>query len=271
MDKYTLRTGLREQTILKDVYFTPPFNLVEVRENKKNHLLEMMVMSSSPGLLNNDFYDINIEVIDNTALNLQTQSYQRIHISNNITRQKMNVKVGENSYFSHVPHPSVPHKGAQYHAVNRVNLKASSTLLWAEILTCGRKYMAEKEMFQFREFHSTTEIYQESKLIYKDNLYIKPEQNVLSQLGQYEEYTHQGGMVFVSPTEEVTSRIEAISARFAKEHGIEYGISKLSPKAYILRVLGTEGQQLFKLFSEIRVAEDKLVNEKYSAKQQNAI
>ncbi len=64
MDTYSLKTGLREQTILKDIYFTSPFNLVEVRENKKNQLLEVMVMSSSPGLLNNDVYDLSIEVID---------------------------------------------------------------------------------------------------------------------------------------------------------------------------------------------------------------
>lgn len=39
MEKYSLKTGLREQTILKDVYFTPPFNLVEVRENKKKSVV----------------------------------------------------------------------------------------------------------------------------------------------------------------------------------------------------------------------------------------
>ena len=75
MQKYSLKTGLREQTILKDVYFTPPFNLVEVRENKKNHLLEMMVMSTSPGLLNDDFYDISIEVIDGSSLNLHGRGW----------------------------------------------------------------------------------------------------------------------------------------------------------------------------------------------------
>ncbi len=121
MEKYSLKTGLREQTILKDVYFTPPFNLVEVRENKKNPLLEMMVMSSSPGILNDDFYDINIEVIDGSSLNLQTQSYQRIYVSEKGTNQNMAISVGKNAYFSHVPHPVVPHRGARYTAKNIIN------------------------------------------------------------------------------------------------------------------------------------------------------
>lgn len=261
MDKYSLKTGLREQTILKDVYFTTPFNLVEVRENKKNPLLEMMVMSSSPGLLNDDFYDITIEVIDNTSLNLQTQSYQRIHVSETGTNQNMRVSVGKNAYFSYAPHPTVPHKGARYKAKNTIHIQNSSTLLWSEILTCGRKYMAEEEQFMFKKHHAITEIYQEDRLIYKDNLYIVPEEINHKEFGQYEEYTHQGSLFFVIPDIDVKQRMEKISNRLTKEEGISFGISKVLDNAYVLRVLGNEGEQLYRLFTEIRLEEDLLINQ----------
>ncbi|RXJ52684.1 urease accessory protein UreD [Gelidibacter gilvus] len=264
MEKYSLKTGLREQTILKDVYFTPPFNLVEVRENKKNPLLEMMVMSSSPGILNDDFYDINIEVIDGSSLNLQTQSYQRIFVSEKGTNQQMHISVGDRAYFSHVPHPVVPHKGARYTAKSTIHLKNNSTLLWGEILTCGRKYMGEGELFQFKKHHAITEIYQEDVLIFKDNLYIVPEEINLKEFGQYEEYTHQGSLFFIAPATDVTERMDNISNRLSKEEGISYGISKLLDNAYVLRILGNEGQQLYKLFTEIRLAEDKLINQSVS-------
>ncbi|MBZ0242306.1 MAG: urease accessory protein UreD [Bacteroidales bacterium] len=262
MEKYSLKTGLREQTILKDVYFTPPFNLVEVRENKKNPLLEMMVMSSSPGILNDDFYDINIEVIDGSALNLQTQSYQRIFVSEKGTNQNMHISVGEDAYFSHAPHPVVPHRGARYTARNSIKIKDSSTLLWAEILTCGRKYMAEGELFQFKKHHAITEIFQEGVLIFKDNLYIVPEEIDLKQFGQYEEYTHQGSLFFIAPETDVEGRMNRISDRLSKEEGISYGISKLLDNAYLLRILGNEGEQLYNLFTEIRKEEDNLINRK---------
>ena len=262
MDKYTLRTGLREQTILKDVYFTTPFNLVEVRENKKNPLLEMMVMSSPPGLLDDAFYDITIEVIDDTSLNLQTQSYQRIHVSETGTNQNMRVWVGENAYFSFAPHPTVPHKSARYKAKNTIHIKDSSTLLWSEILTCGRKYMAQEEQFLFKKHHAITEIYQEDRLIYKDNLYIVPEEINLKEFGQYEGYTHQGSLFFIIPDVDVTERMEEISNRLSEEEGISYGISKVLDNAYVLRVLGNEGEQLYRLFTDIRVAEDGLINKR---------
>ncbi|EGV42516.1 urease accessory protein UreD [Bizionia argentinensis JUB59] len=260
MERYSLKTGLREQTILKDVYFTSPFNLVEVRENKKNQLLEMMLMSSSPGLLNNDFYDITIEVIDGSALNLQTQSYQRIFVSEKGTQQNMAISVGDDAYFSHVPHPTVPHKGAKYKAKNAIHIKGSSTLLWGEILTCGRKYMAEGEEFQFKKHHTVTEIYQDDVMIFKDNLYIVPEEINLKQFGLYEEYTHQGSLFFIAPETDITERMERISEVFSKEKGISFGISKMMENAYSIRVLGNEAQQLYKLFTQIRKDEDLLIN-----------
>lgn len=262
MEKYSLKTGLRETTILKDVYFTPPFNLVEVRENKKNPLLEVMIMSSSPGILNDDFYDINIEVIDGSALNLQTQSYQRIHVSEKDTKQNMRVSVGDRAYFSHAPHPAVPHKGARYTARNTIHLKNSSTLLWAEILTCGRKYMAEGELFLFKKHHAITEIFIEDVLVFKDNLYIVPQEIDLNQFGQYEGYTHQGSLFFINPANDVAERMDKLSKRLSKEDGITYGITKILDNAYLLRILGNEGEQLYNLFTEIRKAEDDLINQK---------
>lgn len=264
MEKYSLKTGLRNQTILKDVYFTPPFNLVEVRENKENPLLEIMVMSSSPGILNDDFYDINIEVVDGSSLNLQTQSYQRIYVSEKGTRQNMAISVGDSAYFSHVPHPVVPHKGAHYTARNTIHIKDGSTLLWGEILTCGRKYMAREELFLFKKHHAVTEIFQEDVLIFKDNLYIVPEEIDLGQFGQYEGYTHQGSLFFIMPKINVAERMEKISDRLSKEDGISFGISQLLDNAYVLRILGHGAEQLYKLFTGIRLAEDYLINQRKS-------
>lgn len=265
MEKYSLKTGLRERTILKDVYFTPPFNLVEVRENKSNLLLEIVVMSSSPGILNDDFYDISIEVIDGSSLNLQTQSYQRIFVSQKGTNQRMNISVGDGAYFSHIPHPVVPHNGARYTAKNTIHLKNSSTLLWGEILTCGRKYMALGELFLFRKYHAVTEIFQEGSLIFKDNIYIVPQAIDLNQFGQYEGYTHQGSLFFIAPAIKVDERMDTLSHRLSQEDGIMYGISKVRDNAFALRILGNEGEQLYNLFTEIRKQEDSPINQKASA------
>jgi len=262
MDKYSLTTGLREQTIMKDVYFTPPFNLVEVREIKKNPLLEVMVMSSSPGLLNDDSYSINIEVIDGSALNLQSQAYQRIFVSELGTTQSMNVRVGHDAYFSHTPHPTVPHKGARYTARNTIHLENSSTLLWGDILTCGRKHMGDGERFQFKKHHTITEIFRDGVLVFKDSLYLVPDEIDVNQFGQYEGRTHQGSLFFTAPNIDVEEKMREVTERLSSEADIDFGITKVLDDAYLFRVLGNEGEQILRLFTEIRQAEDSCINEK---------
>lgn len=260
MEKYHLKTGLREQTILKDVFFTPPFNLVEVRENKKNPLLEVMVMSSSPGMLNDDTYDIHIQVIDHTQLNLQTQSYQRIYVSKNGTRQRMKIEVGDHGYFSHTPHPTVPHRGANFSAENHISLKKTSTLIWGEILTCGRKLMEQGEKFTFLKHHTITTVQVEGKVIYKDNLYIVPDQIEVSEPGQYENYTHQGSLLVIKPGIDLPNTLDRLHDWLEGQKDIDFGISQLMENAYLLRVLGHSGEQLFRIFEAIRKEEDNYIN-----------
>ena len=43
-----LRNGI---TYLKNCYATPPFKLANITEDKQSHELQLMLMSSSPGIL----------------------------------------------------------------------------------------------------------------------------------------------------------------------------------------------------------------------------
>ncbi|MFG0261846.1 MAG: urease accessory protein UreD, partial [Novipirellula sp. JB048] len=126
----------------------------------------------------------------------------------------------------------------------------------------GRKQMAGDERFRFKSHHAITEIYQAGDLIFKDNLYLAPEEIDLDQFGQYEGYTHQGSLFFLDPHADVDATMSDVTARLSAESGVAFGISKLRDQAYLLRVLGHEGEQLFKLFTEIRLREDARINRK---------
>ncbi len=47
-------------TFLKDCYCKQPFKLKNITEDKRENLLRLMIASSSPGILNNDNYQIKI-------------------------------------------------------------------------------------------------------------------------------------------------------------------------------------------------------------------
>lgn len=251
MGRYSLRTDLhRHITILRDTFFTPPFNVVEVREDKKNPLLEIMVMSSSPGYFNKDDYQIDINVKKETMLNLQTQSYQRVYDTPDGARQQMIVNVEGHAYFSHLPHPSVPHKGAIFQSDNKIYLSDTSVLIWGEILACGRKLNGEA--FAFKKYRSLTQVFRRGKLLYKDNLYLNPSKINYKSLGQYEQYSYQANFLYVDPFHSPNDHMNLISDTLGDEEDILFGFSKISDDGSVVRILGNSGEQLFQVLKKIQ-------------------
>ena len=56
-------------TCLKQSYCTPPFKVVNITEDKSSPQLQLMLMNSSPGILDEDDYEQKIELSEpNTYL-----------------------------------------------------------------------------------------------------------------------------------------------------------------------------------------------------------
>jgi urease accessory protein len=95
IDTY-LRNGI---THLKSAYHTTPFKVAEIREDKNSVVLELMLMSSSPGILDGDCYDFEITIQGNCQLEFTTQSYQRIFTMEGSASQNMKVDVKKKRFF----------------------------------------------------------------------------------------------------------------------------------------------------------------------------
>ena len=80
-------------TYLKDSFSNRPFKIADIRENHQNPCLELMLMSSSPGLLGGDNYEIEVLIKAGGALQLKTQAYQRIFTMDAVATQTMTVQV----------------------------------------------------------------------------------------------------------------------------------------------------------------------------------
>src|SRR3954462_1531231 len=89
---------------LKHVYFTTPFKVANITEDKTEPKLDIMLMSSSPGVLDGDVYEMKIEVEKNCALQLHTQAYQRLFTMKHGAAQQLNVHLADNSSFIYLPH-----------------------------------------------------------------------------------------------------------------------------------------------------------------------
>jgi urease accessory protein len=245
-----IQTALRNgSTFLKSAYCTPPFKVADVTENKNENALQLMLMNSSPGVLDGDENHIQIDIQEGCSLQLQTQSYQRLFQMKKGASQQMVVHLSKNASFCFLPHPVVPHAASHFTAKSKIYLSEGCSLIWGEVLTCGRKLNGE--VFSFTRYHNVTEIYLLDKLVVKENLLLQPALTDMAALGQLEGYTHQASLIYLHETVEVRDLIKQISEDLEKEQHITFGITTTPVNGIILRVLGYKAEQLYRCLNKI--------------------
>lgn len=245
-----IQTALRQgRTYLSKSYATSPLKVADITENKHGGQLELMIMSSSPGILEGDEYDVRINVGAGCNLRLQTQSYQRLFTMQHGASQKMDVYLEKGSSFSYIPYPTVPHAGAIYKAWNKIYLSDDCSLTWGEVITCGRKLSGEN--FQFSKLHVATDVFINNKLLVKENLIVEPSKTKVSALGYWEGYTHQASLLFVDSNASINELIENARDLLALENNIVYGVSITPVNGFNVRILGYKAEQLFDCLKRI--------------------
>lgn len=255
IDKY-LKANLHIQTILREgntklgnCYFSPPFKVMNITEDKRGKDLHLMLMSSSPGILDEDDYELIVDVVANGSLQLHTQSYQRLFNMQVGAKQTMTINLKEGSSFSYLPHPAVPHEQSIFTAKNNIHLSSGCKLVWGEILTCGRKLNGE--VFAFSKYHSITNILLNQKLIIKENLLMQPTLVNPNLMGQLEGFTHQASLILYNETTDNAAFGDIVYEYLSLQEGIEFGVSTLHKNGLIVRLLGFKAEQLYDCLKSI--------------------
>lgn len=252
INRLNIISGYKDgRSYLKDAFFTRPFRLANIGEDKTDPALYLMVQNSSPGILDKDHYAINIQMESKSKLLLDSQSYQRLFNMKEGAKQDMNVSLSEYSAFSYVQHPIVPHELSIFRAHNVIRMEDNCSLTLGEIITCGRKHSGEE--FKYSRFQNLTEIYLKNKLILKDNVLLQPQLTDVHTLGQMEGYTHQGTLIYINTgLQEIKPVIENALADLISEEDIAFGVSQPFQDCMIVRVLGNGGEQMFNAFRRIQ-------------------
>jgi urease accessory protein len=206
-------------------------------------------MCSSPGILDGDTYQLLIEVGKNSFLQLHTQSYQRIFNMKKGAQQQLHLTIEADATLIFLPHPTVPHHSSTFKSYSKIQLEKSSTLIWGEILTCGRK--ENDEIFSFNSYHNTIDIYMDERLIIRENLLMKPSLINPSYIGQLEGYTHQASLICLKPTTQLSQLVDAIYEALLNEVDISFGVSTTHHQGIIVRILGYTAQQLHKVLKKV--------------------
>ncbi len=237
-----IRVAVRDgMSYLASGYFTPPFKVANITEDKLGPL-QLMLMCSSPGVLDGDAQVIQVELEANSRLQLHTQSYQRLFQMKGGASQSMEVRLQNGASFCWLPHPCVPHADSIFSGRNKVFLAAGCQLLWGEVLTCGRKLSGE--VFALSAYHMRTEVFIHERLVLLENVYLRPSVLPVGALGQMEGFTHQASLLWVKDggVGEARARVEKW---LAGREEIVYGVSEGPASSLVIRMLGNKAELLY--------------------------
>jgi urease accessory protein len=202
-----------------------------------------MLMSSSPGILDEDKYQLSIELAAGSSMHLHTQSYQRLFHMQQGASQHMEVRLQPGAAFCFLPHPSVPHASARFTTRNDIYLTDGCRLLWGEVLTCGRKLNGEA--FCFSQYHSLTNVYMGNKLVLRENMRITPAETDITAMGLWEGFTHHASLIYIDEATAIETSVHSLDEWLRQQPGIIYGITAAPVKGLVIRLLGYKAEQLF--------------------------
>lgn len=236
-----------DSTVLLKSFFTPPFRVADISENRKSEL-RLMLMSSSPGILDGDVYEIKVELGKDAHLQLDTQSFQRIFQMNSGAHQQLEVMIDSLGSLIYLPHPVVPHKDSMFTSTSHFHINENASLVYGEVLTPGRKMCGE--IFQFKWFRNLTEIFMGGHLVYRENIFITPHEQNLKGFGMLEGFTHQASWLLIDKniTEDT---IDKINDYLEHQGKITFGITALQVQGFAVRILGHSAEELYDCLKHI--------------------
>ncbi|MGJ1367141.1 urease accessory protein UreD [Sphingobacterium spiritivorum] len=229
-------------SVLKESYHNAPYKLTHYGSPRAQEHLEMIIMSASPGIMDEDHLTIDVRVKKDACFKLFTQSFNKLHPMKKGATQDTIIKLEANSIMQYVPHPVTPFKDAIFRATNRIDMHETATLIWGDIISAGRIYM--NEAFQFQKVHSRTTLYRDGKLIYTDNQCLMPHEQPVRKLLFFENYTHQAAFIYSGPFAKLMKE-EFDEILAGSYEDITFGFTYCADNSILLRALGYDGELLY--------------------------
>lgn len=115
-------------------------------------------------------------------------------------------------------------------------------MIYSDGITAG--WSPEGDKFTYNSVQLKSNIYVNNKLVLLDNLIVKPDENDVTKLGFFEEYSNLGTLLVINENinDIVINDLREIIINLNLP--IDFGISKLEVNGFVLRVLGNLTQHI---------------------------
>ncbi len=233
-----------KKTICDDVFFTPPYKIISPLYNKNE--AEIVIMSSSAGLLKGDIVDMEFDILENTNIRISSQSFEKIFNTMDgkvIKNVKITAKSG--SFIKFMPYPTIPFENSNYQNKVIVDLEENCRFYYGDVFNCGRVHSGEK--FKLKNFENFLRVNVNNLPVFIDNTMINPTLWNYDEIGLWQGYTHSG-LLYIYGNDEILDEIRVLGEKMLSN--CEFGVS-LCKKGICVRVLGDNGDKIYNFFDKI--------------------
>lgn len=185
-----------DRTVMADKFQSAPIKIAKAFP--LNDSLAVMVMDVSPGMLEEDSYDMEWKAGPGTSLYVTNQSYMKVHPcpGGGKAALRQTFLLGEGAFVQHMPEPVMLYRDAALDNATVIRLAQGAAWMQAEVVCPGRTFRGE--LFRYRELRSRLTVYAGEELIFSQHQRVQPALRQLDVPGAWEDATHWGTLVVFS-------------------------------------------------------------------------
>jgi urease accessory protein len=219
----------------------------------KSHLdegaLVVSIINPTAGFFDGDHLESKVEVASNARLVLSTPSASRVYPtrSGKSAENLQEFTVGENAFLEWIPEPFIPHAGASYFQRTRINLQASSSLLFFDWIAPGR--VAKGEVFAYEKLRWELDLHLDGALAAREAYDLNPATDSLEALKAKFPAAHY---LSIYAAGDMTKHWPASELDALTNDDVYLGHGPLAGTVYVIRALCRDSLAARKLIERLR-------------------
>ncbi|TJX12935.1 urease accessory protein UreD [Tissierella creatinini] len=236
------------KTAIEDVFFTSPFKITRPFYEKDGRLKIISILVS-PGILEGDTQRIELKVLEGSKTLITSQSYEKIYkMKEDEAKRNTNIYVSKNADLKYTPLPTIPFADSAFNSITDIELEDdTSKFIMSEIISPGR--YTRGEIFKYKHYKSLVNIRKRGKLLYRDNMFFKPEEYAINGIGMLENHTHLANILIFNYA--LDDKLLKMVRDKIEHNNMDGGVSYTWSKDVVIRILGFDSQSLELISGEI--------------------
>ncbi|WP_241898906.1 MULTISPECIES: urease accessory protein UreD [unclassified Erwinia] len=207
----------------------------------------LFLITTSGGILQGDRLALDVDMQPGACAHITTQSATKIQsMTHNYAAQIQQITLRENSYLEVLPEPLILHNNARFISSTQLFCHPSATLLYSEVLMCGRKYHPADGGFKFDIYSARTEAEDLSgNALFSEHYLLEPKRQSLNGAGIMADFHVSGNVILLTPEHHHQAILTRLHPCYDATAGIAYGASLLPNQCgLVFKVLGNETRQV---------------------------